>query len=69
MNALGLHSLCIPQVGGGGRGRIFSTEGRDLLAKRRCCQKILYDLGHIKKVYPFKKYPLLPPAVYIMNTA
>ena len=55
--------------GGRGEGEDIFNGKRDLLAKRRGSQKILYDLGHIKNVCPFKKYPLLPPAVYIMNTA
>ena len=29
----------------------------------------MYDVGEIKKFCPSKKYPLIPPIVYIMNAA
>ena len=46
---------------GGGGGLTFF-----LLVKRWGCQKILYDVGVMKKICPFKIYPLPPfppPAV------
>lgn len=63
MNALRLHSLCIPKEWGERIFCFFGGKG-DLLAKRGgVVKKFCMMWGDIKKVCPFKKYPLLLPAV------
>ena len=57
------HILIFITTEGWGRAVIF------LFGREGGCQKIMYDVGEIKKFCPSKKYPLIPPIVYIMNAA